>query len=62
MRALKRYEADTCEVECEGEEPNETNWPHGVRTGERSSADFDYTARLTEIMLVGNVANRVRRS
>ena len=29
--ALKLYEADTCEVECEGEEPNETNWPHGVR-------------------------------
>ena len=155
--ALKLYEADTCEVECEGEEPNETNWPHGVRvswkfpkrgdmvpcimrwssgtyndkpmpptvdpervaavakhpsayfgtkgmavsgwwmngtrlfpesfmqevgkpkavlprvkggheadflnairTGGRSSADFDYSARLTEIMLVGNVASRVR--
>jgi len=25
--ALKLYEADTCEVECEGEEPGETNWP-----------------------------------
>jgi len=156
--ALKLYEADTCEVECEGEEPNPTNWPHGVRvswkfpkrgdmvpctmrwssgpyddysakpvptldpekvkavakhpssyygtkgmavsgwwmggvrlfpetfmkevgrpkqvlprskgheadflnavrTGERSSADFDYSTRLTEIMLVGNVANLVR--
>ena len=155
--ALKLYEADTCEVECEGEEPNGTNWPHGVRvswkfpqrgnlvpcimrwssgtyndkpmpptvdpervasvaqhpsayfgtkgiavsgwwmngtrlfpesfmqevgkpktvlprvkggheadflnairTGEPSSADFDYSARLTEIMLVGNVANRIR--
>jgi predicted dehydrogenase len=154
--ALKLYEADTCEVECEGEEPNETNWPHGVRvswkfpqrgdmvpcimrwssgtyndkpmpltvdpervasaakhpsayfgtkgmavsgwwmngtrlfpesfmqevgrpktvlprvrgheadflnairTGGRSSADFDYSARLTEIMLIGNVASRVR--
>ena len=154
--ALKLYEADTCEVECEGEEPSATNWPHGVRvswkfpkrgdmvpcimrwssgtyndkpmpptvdpervaavakhpsayfgtkgtavsgwwmngvrlfpesfmqqvgkpkavlprvkgheadflnairTGGRSSADFDYSARLTEIMLVGNVASRVR--
>jgi len=154
--ALKFYEADTCEVECEGEEPGSTNWPHGIRvswkfpqrgnmvpcimrwssgtyndkpmpptvdpervasvakhpsayfgtkgtavsgwwmngvrlfpesfmkevgkpktvlprvkgheadflnairTGGRSSADFDYSARLTEIMLVGNVASRVR--
>ena len=158
--ALKLYEADTCEVECEGEEPNATNWPHevrvswkfpkrgnmvpcimrwssgvyndynakpmpptvapervkaaasqpsayygtkgiavsgwwmngtrlfpesfmqqvgkpkavlprveggheadflnAIRTGGRSSADFDYSARLTEIMLVGNVANLVR--
>jgi predicted dehydrogenase len=153
---LKLYEADTCEVECEGEEPNPTNWPHGVRvswkfpkrgdlapcimrwssgtyndkpmpptvdpervkavashpsayfgtkgmavsgwwmggvrlfpesfmkevgkpktvlprskghetdflnairTGTPSSADFDYSARLTEIMLVGNVALLVR--
>ena len=29
--ALKLYEADTCEVECEGDEPSATNWPHGVR-------------------------------
>jgi predicted dehydrogenase len=154
---LKLYEADTCEVECEGDMANETNWPHGVRvswhfpkrgnmvpcvmrwssgthydkpmpptvdpervkavakhtsayfgtkgmavsglwmggvrlfpeefmqqvgkpnpviprvkgghegdflnairTGERSSADFDYTARLTEIMLIGNIASLVR--
>ena len=157
---LKLHEADTCEVECEGEETNGTNWPHAVRvswsfpkrggmapcvmrwssgiyndysarpmpktvdperiaatakhsgayygtkgtavsgwwmnearlfpetfmkevgrpkavlprvkggheadflnairTGGRSSSDFDYSARLTEIMLVGNVANRVR--
>jgi predicted dehydrogenase len=154
--ALKLNEADTCEVECEGEESNGTNWPHGVRvswkfprradmvpcimrwssgtyndkpmpptvdpervksvaqhpsayfgtkgmavsgwwmngtrlfpeefmkevgkprtvlprvnshegdflnairTKGRSSADFDYSARLTEIMLVGNVALLVR--
>jgi len=154
--ALKLYEADTCEVECEGDEPSATNWPHGVRiswafpkrgnmvpcimrwssgtfndkpmpptvdpqrvaavanhpsayfgtkgtavsgwwmndvrlfpesfmqqvgrpktvltrskghesdfleairTGGRTSADFDYSARLTEIMLVGNIASRVR--
>ncbi|HEY3323406.1 MAG TPA: Gfo/Idh/MocA family oxidoreductase [Planctomycetota bacterium] len=159
VMALKLNEADTCEVECEGEETNETNWAHEVRvswsfpkrgdmcpcvmrwssgvysdytqkpmpktidperivkdiklgayygtkgtaysgwwmnsarlypetfmkevgkpkpvlervkgshesdfinaikTGGRSSADFDYTARLTEIMLVGNIATRVR--
>ena len=158
--ALKLYEADTCEVEAEGEEHNGTNWPHearvswsfpkrgdmvpcimrwssgvynnydekplpptvdpkriaetasqpsayygtkgtavsgwwmngtrlfpesfmqavgkpksvlprvkggheadflnAIRTGERSSSDFDYAARLTEIMLVGNVALLVR--
>jgi len=154
--AMKLHEADTCEVECEGEEASATNWPHGVRvtwkfpkrgdmapcilrwaqgtfndkpwpdtvdaerlkavekspsayfgtkgmavsgwwmggtrlfpetfmqqvgkpkqvlprvkghegdflnavrTGGKSSADFDYSARLTEIMLVGNVALRVR--
>ncbi len=29
--ALKLNEADTCEVECEGEAPGKTNWPHGVR-------------------------------
>lgn len=158
--ALRFYEADTCEVQCEGEEPSATNWPHevrvswkfpkrgrlapcimrwssgvyndynarpmpptvdpervkaaagqpsayygtkgmavsgwwmngtrlfpesfmkevgkpkavlprvkggheadflhAIRTGGRSSADFDYSARLTEIMLVGNVANLLR--
>jgi predicted dehydrogenase len=155
--ALKLYEADTCEVECEGDLPSATNWPHGVRiswrfphrgtmvpcimrwssgtyndrpmpptvdpelvkaaashpsayfgtkgmavsgwwmnntrlfpesfmqqvgrpkqvlprvkggheadfvnavrTGGRSCSDFDYSARLTEIMLVGNVASLVR--
>ncbi len=154
--ALKLNEAETCEVECEGNEPSATNWPHGVRlswhfpqrgnmvpcimrwssgtyndkpmphtvdpervaavakypsayfgtkgmavsgwwmndvrlfpeifmqqigkpkrvlprskghevdflnavrSGGRTSADFDYSARLTEIMLLGNVASRVR--
>ena len=154
--ALRLNEADTCEVECEGEAPGPTNWPHDVRlswtfprraglvpcilrwsagtyydapmpptvdprrvaavasyptayfgtkgmavsgwwmdgarlfpeafmrevgrptrvlprvkrheadflqairTGGRSSADFDYSARLTEIMLVGNIALLVR--
>jgi predicted dehydrogenase len=155
--ALKLYEADTCEVQCEGDVANKTNWPHGVRvtwkfpqrgnmvpcilrwssgtyndrpmpptvdparvaavakypsayfgtkgtavsgwwmndvrlfpesfmrkvgkpkqvlprvkgghevdflnavrTGGRSSADFDYTARLTEIMLLGNISLLVR--
>jgi predicted dehydrogenase len=157
---LKLYEADTCEVECEGEETNATNWAHevrvswsfpkrsemvpcvmrwssgiyndykakpmpktvdperiaavsqfpsayygtkgtavsgwwmndarlypeafmkevgkpkavlprvkggheadflnAIRTGGRSSADFDYSTGLTEIMLVGNIATRVR--
>jgi hypothetical protein len=39
---------------------HEADFLNAVRTGERSSADFDYSARLTEIMLVGNVANLVR--
>jgi predicted dehydrogenase len=154
--ALKLYEAETCEVQCEGEEASATNWPHGVRvswsfpkrgnmvpcvmrwssgtyndkpmpptidparvaavakypsayfgtkgtavsgwwmndvrlfpesfmrevgrpkavlprvksheldflnairTGHPSSADFDYSARLTEIMLIGTIASLVR--
>ena len=39
---------------------HEADFLNAIRTGERSSADFDYSARLTEIMLVGNVANLVR--
>ena len=33
---------------------------NAIRTGGRSSADFDYSSRLTEIMLVGNIATQVR--
>jgi len=39
---------------------HEADWLDAIRTGGKSSADFDYSARLTEIMLVGNVANLVR--
>ena len=39
---------------------HEADFLNAIRTGGRSSADFDYSARLTEIMLVGNVASRVR--
>jgi hypothetical protein len=39
---------------------HEADFLKAIRTGGRSSADFDYSARLTEIMLVGNVAERVR--
>jgi hypothetical protein len=39
---------------------HEADFLDAIRTGGRSSADFAYTARLTEIMLVGNVANLVR--
>jgi len=39
---------------------HESDFINAIRTGGRSSADFDYSARLTEIMLVGNVANLVR--
>ncbi len=39
---------------------HEADFLEAIRTGGRSSADFDYSARLTEIMLVGNVASRVR--
>ena len=37
---------------------HEADFLEAIRTGGRSSADFDYSARLTEIMLVGNVAER----
>ena len=36
---------------------HEADFLNAIRTGGRSSADFDYSARLTEIMLVGNVAS-----
>jgi predicted dehydrogenase len=39
---------------------HEADFLKAIRTGGRSSADFDYSARLTEIMLVGNIATRVR--
>ena len=39
---------------------HEADFLNAIRTGERSSADFDYSARLTEIMLVGNVSLLVR--
>jgi len=39
---------------------HEVDFLDAIRTGGRSSADFDYSARLTEIMLLGNVASRVR--
>jgi len=40
---------------------HEQDFLNAIRTGGRSSADFDYTARLTEIMLIGNIATRVRQ-
>ena len=39
---------------------HEGDFLDAIRTGNHSSADFDYSARLTEIMLLGNVASRVR--
>jgi hypothetical protein len=39
---------------------HENDFLNAIRTGGRSSADFDYSARLTEIMLIGNIATRVR--
>ncbi len=40
---------------------HEIDFLDAIRNGGRSSADFDYSARLTEIMLLGNVASRVRQ-
>ena len=39
---------------------HEKDFLNAIRTGGRSSGDFAYSSRLTEIMLVGNVATRVR--
>ena len=39
---------------------HEKDFLNAIRTGGRSSADFSYSARLTEIMLIGNIATRVR--
>jgi predicted dehydrogenase len=39
---------------------HEQDFLNAIRTGKKSSADFDYSARLTEIMLVGNVSLLVR--
>jgi len=39
---------------------HEKDFLNAIRTAGRSSADFAYSSRLTEIMLVGNIATRVR--
>jgi hypothetical protein len=39
---------------------HEVDFLDAIRTGGRSSADFDYSARFVEIMLVGKVASLVR--
>jgi len=39
---------------------HEVDFLNRIKTGGRTASDFDYAARLTEIMLVGNVANLVR--
>jgi len=41
---------------------HEQDFLNAIRSGGRSSADFDYSARLTEIMLIGNIATRVREN
>ncbi|MCX6877641.1 MAG: Gfo/Idh/MocA family oxidoreductase [Verrucomicrobia bacterium] len=41
-------------------EGHENSFLNAIRTGGKASSDFDYAARLTEIMLIGNVATRVR--
>jgi len=39
---------------------HEEDFINAIRSGGRSSADFDYSARLTEIMLIGNISEQVR--
>jgi len=39
---------------------HEADFLDAIRKCRRSSADFDYSARLTEIMLVGNISLLVR--
>jgi hypothetical protein len=39
---------------------HEVDFLNKIKNGGRTASDFDYSARLTEIMLVGNVANLVR--
>ncbi|MEI7954589.1 MAG: Gfo/Idh/MocA family oxidoreductase [Verrucomicrobiota bacterium] len=41
-------------------EGHENSFLNAIRTGGKASSDFDYSARLTEIMLIGNIATRVR--
>lgn len=36
----------------------ERNWLNSIRNGEKSVTDFDYSARLTELTLLGNMAKR----
>jgi hypothetical protein len=35
---------------------------NAIRNGGQPSANFDYSSRLTEIMLIGNIATRVREN
>ena len=36
----------------------ERNWLNAIRNGGKAAAEFDYSARLTELTLLGNVAKR----
>ena len=35
------------------------DWLDAIKNGARSCADFEYSARLTEVVLLGNIATRV---
>jgi len=43
-------------------DPQETKeWLDAIKSGKESSANFQYSAMLTEIVLLGNVAIRARK-
>jgi predicted dehydrogenase len=45
----------------QGPSPHHREWLDAIRSGKESSANFQYSAGLTEIVLLGNVAIRARK-
>ncbi|AQQ69729.1 4-carboxy-2-hydroxymuconate-6-semialdehyde dehydrogenase [Limihaloglobus sulfuriphilus] len=42
------------------ETSHETEWVEAIKQGRKANADFEYSARLTEFVLLGNIAKRTQ--
>jgi predicted dehydrogenase len=59
LRRVKKTSGKYKEIDPRSRpQPHHEDFLDAIREGRKSCADFDYSARLTEIMLLGNVALR----